>query len=237
MKKLLLVFLATALVFGCQKKEKNVTPNQQDVVFGITQVDPGAGLKSTDNWICPTDGNGDLLVPVTAKIKIAGYPTPFTPAVYSLDGKLYTQAIKLPVGNSGQTTYTVTRFLLKDASGTTIMATPTTGSDYSEYVGVTVDFTFDVNKFAKKQVPVDVLCFLPEEYTNFGFDWFIVTQTVVREKCFFGDICLNGAPYSPADFNGSSYGNSLGVDVPAIMKIVVKKDGVEVPNSPFDNEV
>ncbi len=116
------------------------------------------------------------------------------------------------------------------------MATPTAGSDYSEYVGVTVGFSFDVNKFAKKQVPVDVLCFLPEEYTNFGFDWFIVTQTVVREKCFFGDICLNGAPYSPADYDGSLYGSSLGVDVPAIMKIVVKKNGVEVPNSPFNNE-
>ncbi len=117
------------------------------------------------------------------------------------------------------------------------MATPgLPPAAYAEYTSVHVPFTFDVNAFQKAEVPVEVLCYLPELYDYFGFTWFEITEIVVREFCFFGDICLNGDPFSPADFDGSLYGTGLGVDVSAIMKVVVKRDGIEVPNSPFDNE-
>ena len=69
----------------------------------------------------------------------------------------------------------------------------------------------------------------------FGFSWFEITQIVIRQRCFFLDICLNGDPWTPDDFEGSLYGTDLAVDVPAIMQIIVRRNGVEVPNSPFTN--
>ena len=157
------------------------------------------------------------------------------PAVYRLDGNLYTQAIKLEATDGAPTTYTVEDFILKDENGTVIMATPATGADYSEYVSNPVSFDFDVNAFEKNEVAVEVLCYMPQDYDHFGFTWFNITEIAVREFCFFGDICLNGDPFAPADFEGSAYGTDLPVDVPAIMKIVVKRNGIEVPNSPFKN--
>jgi len=242
MKKIVLVFLASILVFSCQKKELKTVQIQQDVVFNVTQIDPGSGLKSTADWTCPTDTDGNLPEPVSAEIDIddGTTTTTYSPAVFRLDGNLYTQAIKLTAAQSGPTTYTVTRFVLKDAGGTIIMATPITGSDYSEYVSQGVTFTFEVNAFAKAEVPVEVLCFLPEDYTNFGFDWFNVTEIVVREFCFFGDICLNGDPYIPEDYLHSLYDymqDPLGTqpDMPAIFLMHVYDNSGEVPNSPFTN--
>lgn len=237
MKKIVLLFLATVLVFGCQKKEKIIAPHDTDVVFNITEVDPNEGLRSPIDWTCPTDDQGNLLEPDHAYIEILinGVSTPFTPAVYYLDGKLYTQAIKLPAPETGTTSYTVTKFFLETSDDIMIMATPATGSDYSEYVSKTVTFTFDVSAFAKAEVPVEVLCFLPEDYTYFGFDWFNVTQIVVREVCFFGDICVK----HPLDYEGSDYENQstgLQIDMPALIKIeVTDRNGNPVPHSPFSN--
>ncbi|NOX85330.1 MAG: hypothetical protein GXO86_05110, partial [Chlorobi bacterium] len=96
-------------------------------------------------------------------------------------------------------------------------------------------FDFDVSAFAKAEVPVEVLCFLPEEYLNFGFDWFNVTQIIVREFCFFGDICVK----HPSDYEGSDYENQstgLQIDMPALFKIeITDGNGDPVPHSPFSN--
>ncbi len=239
MKKLFLVLLAFVTVYSCQKKELDV-PQEVEVVFGIDNIDPTNGLKSPGDWICPTDPlTGELLEPTKAFITITdGITTQYlNPAVFRLDGKLYSQAIKLVALDGSAKTYSVTEFLLQDDLGTTIMATPATGSDYSEYVSQGVPFEFTVNAFEKAEVPVEVLCYFPETHDFFGFTWFEVTEIVIREFCFYGDICLNGEPYGPDYYEGSLYGNGLGVDVPAIMEIVVKRDGVLVPNNDlFNNE-
>jgi len=175
MKKLVFVFLAAALIFGCQKKDVTPVDFQQDVVFDITNLTPGgSGLKSTADWTCPTDDENNLLEPASAKI-VVKYPDgtfhTFNPAVFRLDGKLYTQAIKFPVKENGNTTkYTVKKFLLYAEDGTTlIMATPKNEAKFSEYVTKPVPFKFEVNKFEKAQIPVEVLCFWPQDYMNFGF--------------------------------------------------------------------
>jgi len=245
MKKILLLFFAAALVFSCQKKEQNIVPPPDtDVVFNITEVNPNDELRSPIDWTCPTDDQGNLLVPAYAYLEIIinGVSTPFTPEVYSLDGQLYTQAIKLPAPKTGTTSYTVTKFVLKTSDDVMIMATPAAGSDYSEYVSKTVLFTFDVSAFAKAQVPVEVLCFSPEDYTNFGFDWFQINQTVVREQCFFGDICVK----HPDEYLTSLYGTAqppIGeckIDMSALFKVFAYIGDTTVPanqlpNSPFTN--
>jgi len=227
------LMLMAVVLFSC-KKDKVESSGPQEVSFQADQIIPNGGLKSTSEF----DVKCSDIEPTNAHIVIEGVK--YDPSVYRVDGKLYTQAIKLDPGS-----YTVTEFFLYKESGTAagydagdkiVMATPAAGSPYAAYTTPDLDFDFTVTAFAKTQVPIQVLCFAPEAYTDFGFGWFSIGEVVLREACFFGDICLNGEPFTPSDFNGSLYGNNVGVDVPAIMNIIVKRGGVVVPNSPFTNE-
>ena len=229
--KFVLMMFAAIVLFSCQKRETEPINATQDVVFTANVVEPGTGLKSTDDWDCKD------LEPDYAHIVIDG--TDYYPAVFRLDGVLYTQAIKLPVGS-----YTVELFLLMDDNGTPgvtgddqiVMGTPAAGSDYAVYVTETVDFDFDVLAFTKIELNVEVLCFLDAEYDAFGFDWFQIDEIVIREICFFGDICLNGTPYLPGDYAGSAYASDgLQEDEAAIFEVRVFKNGNPVPYSPFSN--
>jgi hypothetical protein len=232
------LFIGLFLVFfamSCSKDSGTtaVDPVTQDVAFNVTNVAPQvAGKNAIAGKTAVAIPDCSDSEPAYAIITIDG--DEYQTDVSRLDGKLITQSIKLDAGE-GTVTYSVSEFLLYDVNDNLIMATPTTGSDYAEYVNNSVAFDIVVTAFEKAEIPIEVLCFTPQAYANFGFTWFASTEITVREVCFFGDICLNGEPFAPADFNGSSYGENVGADVTASMQIIVKKGGIEVPNSPFEN--
>jgi hypothetical protein len=239
-KLLFLVVLMAATIFSCQKKDNTV--QQQEVVFTAIQIDPGAGLKGTADWDWEcTDG----LQPVYAKITIG--TKDYTPLVFRLDGKLYTQAIKLDPG-----TYTVSNFLIMDDMGDGMddggtgdndqiyMATPAgPPAAFSQYTDPNVPFDITVTAFTKLEVPVEVLCFIPDVWEEFGFDWFVITEIIVREQCFFGDICLKHWD----EYAGSHYDlqpGPLQLDMVAIMTVKVYKQdafGVYQLVEEFTNDV
>ncbi|MCU0370337.1 MAG: hypothetical protein MUC31_02890 [Bacteroidales bacterium] len=227
--KLFFLMLFALALFSCQK-EKTDPVTEQEVTFTATLLTPDVGLKSTTDAIpCKSD------VPDYAAVKISG--TWYYPALFTLDGQLYTQAIKFPVG-----TYTVEEFFLyKNVGGTTayddgdviVFATPLAGTQYAEFVSTPLTFTFTVEAFKKAQIEIEVLCFQDHLYTSFGFMWFHITEIVVREQCFFGDICFKHY----LDYAGSHYAlqpGGLKIDMPAIMMIKVYKNGVLLP-APYDS--
>jgi hypothetical protein len=240
MHRVLLTLLTLTLLTGCIKEELVRTTTQQEVSFGIAWVDP-MGLKN-DPWDfeCPADDDGNLLIPTTAQIDIRdadGNVSTYNPQVFFLNGNLYTQAIKLKPGS-----YEVTKFFLLSVAGTIIMATPAEESAFRKYVRNPVNYSFEVEAFQKSQVEIDVLCFISEKFAEFGFFWFEVTEIVIRQFCFFGDICANGNPYTTLDFAGSGYEDvpgGLQIDMPAIFEIHIYRtfngQTIEVPNSPFSN--
>ena len=231
MKNILITFLILLVVFGCKKETAEIEGQEPGVVFKILEIDPENNIKSSASWECPTDDDGYLLESAFAEIVIDGET--YTPEVFRVNGKLYTQAIKFDVQPNETKTCNVTQFLLKAADGTLVMAGPEKDAEFSEYVSKAIPFTFIVEGFTKVETDVDVICFLPEYYLRYGFEWYSVSEIVIREKCFFGDICVNPADYENSDYENQSTG--LQVDMPAIAEIVVKKDGVEVENSPFTN--
>lgn len=247
MKKFLLIVLAAGLLFSCQKKDE--TPQFQDVSFTALEITPSSGLKSTEDWICKTD------VPTHAWVVING--TSYYPQLFNLDGKLYTQSIKLAVG-----TYCVTDFVLyKEVSGEgfdplvdiAVYGTPHVGSPYAVYVDKALGlddnqqcvFGFTVVEFTKAQLDIQVLCYLDADYDAFGFDWFAITEIVIREQCFFGDFCIK----HPELYRGSNYFEQSTwpdpvppfIDAPAIVEIHVAKYNAQddtwtpVAYSPFTN--
>jgi hypothetical protein len=84
-------------------------------------------------------------------------------------------------------------------------------------------------------VPVELLCYQPDIYEHFGFDWFSLTEITIREQCFFGDICVNPNDYLTSLYDHEQMPDGCQVDMPALMEIVVKRNGVTVPYNPFTN--
>lgn len=212
MKKLLIFLFAMAVGFTACKKDNTTPVVQKDVQFVVNQLD----YENTRDDV-PTCSE---TTPSYAKFVVDG--DTIISSVFYLEGVLYTKTFKEEVG-----THTLTMFNLYDSDGTLIKAAPAEGSDYQIYVNNLLDLDFDVAEFNKTKVEVDVLCYEPAFYEEFGFYWFQVNQFTVNEACMFGDFCIK----SPSHYEGSLYEESNGgveIDEPAIFELVV--DGVEYSN-------
>ncbi len=222
MKKIFYLVLVAVTLFSCVKREYD-PEDAQEVTFTAAQIEPAAPLKSTTDYNCI-----ESLTPDYAKIVISGFIEPLYPKVFRLDGKMYTQSIKLSPG-----TYSVEQFLVMDDMGTPdntgddqiYMAIPEEESNFAVYTDPAVAFTFTVDAFTKKEIPVEVLCFQPQFYTLFGFDWFAITEIVIREKCFFGDICVDPDDYLASLYDLDQLPAGCQVDMPAIMKVYLTRNG------------
>jgi hypothetical protein len=229
---MLLLTLILATITACQKDDAGKTVATQEVSFGIQLIEPDP-LKS-DPFDCPVDEQGSMLQASVAQIEIhnqdIGLTSTFTPQLFVLEGKMYCQSIKLAPGN-----YSITKFLLlTEVGGTVVMAIPEEGSEFSQYVSFSLEYAFTVNAYFKAEIGIQVLCFSEARTQEFGFFWMQPNEVQVRQECFFGDLCVK----DPQDYAGSLYANQvtgLQIDMPAIFKIIVKKDGVEIPYSPFTN--
>ncbi len=216
MKKLFLMLLAVGLFASCQKKSTTTPAKTQAVSFGVNVMSPN-NLKQdpvNDTILC-TDA-----IPDMAWIQIDGQD--YYAQLTTVDGKLYTQSIQLGPGP-----HSLDEFVLyKETDGIQgptgsdpiVYGTPMTGSAFADYVTNALSFNFNVDEFAKTEVPVEVLCFTPKVYDSFGYDWFIIDRIVIREQCFFGDFCTKHyMDYAESDYARQSTG--LQIDMPAIFQI------------------
>ncbi|MCB2207587.1 MAG: hypothetical protein KQH67_04765 [Bacteroidetes bacterium] len=253
MKKLIYIFMIAAVFTSCKKNTTNEpTPQNdkmQEVEFNITSV-----LNSTDRALELPICNDELEASY-AEIVIDG--NTYFAGLYSIGDSLYTKAIMMAPGGP----YVVEEFYLWDDMGTNAnydgvpgdlgdpnvtsrsddelyKAAPMPGSDLFEFADNQLEIEFSVQEFLKTKINIDVLCYVPHQYLDFGFFWFNITEITVREMCFFGDLCLK----STADYEGSLYAqqeNGVQIDVPAIFKVVVyhQREGHdEVLVGEFSNE-
>jgi hypothetical protein len=227
------IFLSVLLLTNCKKENKVDTTSPGELVFA--PYDAGAEKDGVFDVQC------DLSLVIThARVQLNNGDY-YYPLTFELDGKLYTQSIKLLPGD-----YKITEFSLMDDMGTpndytddaVVKATPMWNSDYADFVTTPIDdvIDFTIIPFEKYEFSIDVLCFIPAVYDNFGFEWFEVTPMTIREQCFFGDFCIN----DPELYIGTLYGPVVDVDEVAIFKIKVYRDGVFVDeffNTSYVNDV
>jgi hypothetical protein len=221
MKKLFFLTAMIAVLFSsCTPENPGPDPaTPQDVIFSSTF--DGGGFKSDDPFSC-SNPPADYAMLV---IEQGGVTTTYYPAVFYLNGVLYTQAVKLAPGD-----YQLTEFVLMHAEGDpndrtddiVVNAAPHAGSTYGDMLVNPLPVFFTVEKFTKKEIPVEILCYEESSYADFGFVWFKITETTLHEKWFFGDFCTKNY----MDYAGSDYeANGLQVDMPAIFKIEVYRNG------------
>jgi hypothetical protein len=223
-------FLLIATFYGCKKDITDPITTQKEVSFNLNSVSENGGFKST-NVIC-TDLQASYV-----KYKLGSDDFKSIPVFY-VNGFPWTSSIKLDAG-----TYTLNEFLVYNDNSTPtnlnddilVSATPHDGSEYASFCkNGTLNKTFTVNTDLKTEVRIDVVCFVPEVFTNFGFAYFQMNELKVHEMYFFGDIGLK----SKADYQASLYSQQTNwnlvnplpglnyIDVPAIMKIEVWKNNV-----------
>jgi hypothetical protein len=212
-----IILMSIFLLTNCNKEAKQDPVNEGELVFAPITITPD---KDWD-WQC------DLTLTVTnAHVVIDG--NDYFPLTFVLDGKLYTQAIKLAEG-----IHTVSYFALIDntldwanlANAPIVKATPATGSYFGHYVTDPVDFDIYITAFRKFELRIEVLCYVPAVYEYFGFFWFEVRELTIRYQCFFGDFCIKHLP----DYYGSLYeNNGLQLDEVAIFKIKAYRNGDDI---------
>ncbi len=151
----------------------------------------------------------------------------YRPEVFTLEGVIYTQAIKLPPGS-----YILNRFLMMNDNQTPddytddiiMLAAPQEGSVFSAFVSQAAGFSFAVDNLKKANIPVEVIYFNPSDYTKFGFDFGVLPSTTIRQQSFIG----NFNTCHVADYSGSLYAQQSGGlqnNMKAIFKIDVYRNG------------
>ena len=191
--------LSVLLLTNCNKDAKQDKLQEGELTFATIDIDPDKAIE------CQED-----MAPTHAVVKIKddqGVETTYYPLTFYLDGELFTQAIKLPAGD-----YTLEEFVIvyhpnnldaDDHSGDVpLKATPMAGSPYAaflEYGGLARDI--NIAPFQKYHMWIEVLCYIPADWQDFGFQWFHVHEIIIREQCFFGDFCIKHTP----DYVGSLY--------------------------------
>jgi hypothetical protein len=237
-------FNVTTIFENAERGDYDVPPCNNDVepVFAKIKV-IGNGIEGPDP--------GPETDPDAPGYESSGY---WDVPVYRTDDTLYTQTIKFPVNPDDCiddpesddpedliccTEYTVTAFYLyglnpdypetSDVQYIIIKAAPLSGSDFQQFVENPLDIVFNVCAFEKIELYIDVLCFIPDMYQQFGFFWFEITEITVREICFFGDICIDWFDYNMEgdklawwEEYGELY-DPIQADMPAIYKLQLKK--------------
>ena len=187
MKKLFYLFLLLGFaVTSCNKPD--AIPLEQDVTFKAIAFE--TNFKVSDDDVCngdivhyakltieTLDGNGDHLNPVLTEI--------IDVDIFYLNGTMYTNSLKMIPG-----IYDLVSFTLMNENDEIVYASPMEGSPNSDIVdGLPIEFS--VGAFLKNEVKIEVLCFDPVVYTDFGFSWFSFdfSQVGNNDFVFFGDFC------------------------------------------------
>ena len=226
MKKINFIIGTLVLLMFVASCKKDEFTDQSDADQGVAFVlNANSSLKSVDCFSTQADYVNIIINNTSYKLD-----------VFYIDSKPYTNTLKLADGN-----YVLSEFMLMDDNQTPddtsddimVAATPHEGSEFAQYVSQALNISFSVEAFKKTELGISVLCYQEADYSEFGFIYFGIDQVIVREQLFFGDICI----CLLEDYEASLYANQstgLQLDMPAIAKIEVWKDGVKFEE--FSNE-
>lgn len=229
-KTIVVYFLVFIIVNSCMYTEQYVLIPSIEISVAFTN--PGFGsLKNSDLGGVPkcSEQSMDYAVYTIEFVDERGQLTfskQIKTAVNRLDNKHVTQPVKVMLNNEISTYARITSFFiyhdnLQSAEDSIMRAAPLEGSKFYPLVNNKLNTLFPVNKFAKHEVSIDVLCFEPMYIVNFGFVWLDLNLVTVRSQCWMATLCVD----NPQLFTGSLYeslsSDALGQQVPAILKVNV----------------
>lgn len=238
MKKLFYLFLILGLVVTSCNKPDVLPLTEHEISFKASAAE--MGFKSTSSG-----SNCEDNIPTSAQITIwldgdSNNEVIFTVDIFFLGGEIFTQTFKLPTGTHSVRTFD----LIDDNNNESLIYTvPFDGSNYAGLVSNSLPFDIEINSFTKDEFSLEVLCFIPDNYEDYGFTWFGINIIEVGGGfCFFGDICLpleDNAAYSANTLYSGQLEDgetSLPHDIPAIFQIRVMEEGNTTALGSYNNE-
>ncbi|MEN8137112.1 MAG: hypothetical protein ABFR62_01630 [Bacteroidota bacterium] len=227
MHRTILLGTLTLVLLSCEKQSEDTL---QEVSFSINNETNNLNKK---NDIVYPECSNEAPAYVIATIDDEDYRLE---VLQNLDEGTQTQTVKFKTGK-----YTLQSFKVFDADHVLIWAAPEKESDYAKLWDIEgLEKTFEVSEFKKIKIPVDVLCFTPSYWKEFGFAWFDFNMIKVKTICFSGDFftkfCRNFTPYLYS-YPGSPYeGQSHeGDSFKAIFKVLIKNENGVVLNNQKNN--
>ena len=230
------MLIAFGLMFtSCDKDKDTASQNQAEISFTLNEMDFDT-FKGDLNDTLPTCS--DLTMDYAlATVEASGttgieYYLP----IYDIstpDGTMHeTKGLVVDLVQETTKLLTLTRFLVyHDVTGDgqsiddiLIKAAPAPGSEYQQFLHPDdlLNKIFAVDAFKKYQIDIDVLCFEPSFYDNFGFYWFTIHTFTKYENWWFGDICITDfTPYLQSMYKHQ--GNGIQADMPAIAMVKTYK--------------
>jgi len=216
---LILLGLITVISITSCNKVKDSTPQQgnTELSFNILPGKSATGLKVSDCF--NTKANYVNVTIDGALYKID---------VFYINNVPYTNTIKLAPG-----LHVIQDFLMYNDNMTpsvpgddyVMAAAVHTGALYSDLVTNLLNKNVTIEAFKKNVQTIDLVCYEEAHYSDFGFEYFTLDQTVIREQNFFGDFCIKNV----ADYAGSPYAlqaNGVQLDMPALFKIELWQNGM-----------
>lgn len=233
----LLVSISVVLFTSCTKdngdifiQEKDVLTNEANIIFSLNEAD--IQFKVSDlGPQCNDELKMDYAVFVLGD-------TEYTSNIQIVNGALQTQAVKITEG-----TYTLNSFLVFDNNRTPentsddilIKAAPQIGSDYYELMANPLDIDIFVHSSNPIEKSVDLLCYDPVYYNEFGFDWTENSGIRIEHQYISGGICVDNINIYKGSLYEKQEGDNL-FEIPAIFEIHVYKQGVQQALRVFSNE-
>jgi len=235
MNKIIIGFLVLNALFtisGCNKiPEGDIEPAMYDLSFNIRAGATPGGVKDAPGCINENQTASYVEVTLLKQGEIAA--TIIKLDVFYISSQPYTNTIKLLPG-----TYVIQEFLMRNDNMTPgnltddpiIAAAVHEGAPYANLVTSWLEMEFSVTPFQKNTLDVELVCYDEASFENFGFTYFKLGQTVIREQYFFGDLCIVDVNnYYNSPYSSLLGGNSnLLLDLPAIFQIEVFRNEVSM---------
>gem|GEM_PF-2116366 len=161
------VILTVSLLITCQKEgdETIATDNEVAFAINISHSKSASMLKSAMAY-----NLSDVEKIILTIQNSDGSPTKYTSSevkVQHMNGSYFTQKIVLKTG-----TYKLTEFVVLDASGNTIFATPLTGFQEAQNVSNPLPIVFSISKNTSNPINVEVLSTENKKPEDFGLNHF-----------------------------------------------------------------
>ncbi|MEN8137111.1 MAG: hypothetical protein ABFR62_01625 [Bacteroidota bacterium] len=212
-----LVAIALVVAFSSCEKQPVAKDGAQEVTIAINNLTNSlkkATVEGENTGDLPECSDAEADYAVVGLIDPNGKPVAsmHLPILTNLDDG--TQTVVVKTKTLGE--YTIDLFEVYDAEDNLIWAAPKPDSEYYDWVTNKIGDTFTVEAFKKIKVDIDVLCWQPYSYKEFGYYWFDFDRTEIKTLCFFGDICvLDPEPWADFFLDG---GDPL-YDMPAVYNI------------------
>ncbi len=235
MKKIsicLFIVFAFFVMSGCNKiPESDIEPAMYDLSFNIRAGQSPGGMKETPD--CINENQTASYVEVTLLKQGDMTATTIRLDVFYINSQPFTNTIKLVPG-----TYVIQEFLMRNDNMTpgnftddpVIAAAVHEGAAYASLVTSWLTREFTITPFNKNVLEVELVCYEEANFSSFGFEYFSLDQTVIREQNFFGDLCIqNLNAYYNSPYSAVLGGNAnLLLDLPAIFQVEVVRNGISI---------